>query len=186
MNESKISTRYAKALFLSAVEKKVSDAVREDMEMILIVIRDIPELKQLLESPVIASGKKDEILRAVFGNKINELTSSFLELLIQKKREDFLAGIARSFIKYYKEASGIKVAVLKTAIQLDKQLKEQLAQIIRKKFNSDIELSELVNESLIGGFVLTVEDQQLDASVSGQLSRIRKELKGAVLKNVKL
>ena len=76
--------------------------------------------------------------------------------------------------------------MLKTAIQLDKQLKEQLAQIIRKKFNSDIELSELVDESLIGGFVLTVEDQQLDASVSGQLSRIRKELKGAVLKNVKL
>jgi F-type H+-transporting ATPase subunit delta len=178
MNDSKISTRYGRALFVSARDKNLLNPVRADMEMILVLLHDLPELKQVVESPVIRSSKKDEIIKLIFRNKINDLTLSFLEMIISKKREEFLAGMARAYIKYFKEEAGIKIAMIRTAVSISDDLRKQLINIIRNAYHAEVELSEEVHEHLIGGFVLTIEDQQLDASVSGQLKKIRKELSG--------
>jgi F-type H+-transporting ATPase subunit delta len=176
MNDSKISTRYGRALFESAREKNLLNPVRADMEMILVILHDLHELKYVLESPVIRPGKKNEIIKLVFKGKVNDLTLSFLEMTITNKREEYLAGMARAFIKYFKEAVGIKIAMLKTAVKISDRLKDQLIKIIRDAYHTGVELTEEVHENLIGGFILTIEDQQLDASVSGQLNRIRKGL----------
>lgn len=178
MNDSKISTRYARALFISAQERNLLNQIRADMEMILAALHDLPELKQILEGPVVKSKDKEGAMKIVFKGKVNDLTMSFFEMIISNKREEYLAGMARAFIKYFKEAAGIKIATLKTAVRISDKLRDQLIKIIRDVYHAEIELTEEVHEQLIGGFVLTIEDQQLDASVSGQLKRIRKELSG--------
>jgi len=176
MNDSKISVRYAKALFLSSREKKNLDSIRTDMELILGALAEIPELRRLLESPVVEPSRKSDILKQIFKSKVQAPTIVFLELVTLKKREEFLAGMARHFIKLYKDEKGIKLATVTTAVTLDDNVRDTIRELIRKAFKSDVELEQVTREDIIGGFILRVDDKMLDASVSGRLDSIRKEL----------
>lgn len=176
MNHSKIPVRYAKALISSAKEQGIMDYVRIDMEGFMGIIKSVPDLLQLLESPIINTAKKLEVLSAIFTGKIQPLTQSFFRLALEKNREDHLPGMARMYIELYKKAKGIKIATLKTAEPIDKGTRDELISRIRKTFNSEIELHEETDKELVGGFILQVEDQQLDASISGKLKKIKREL----------
>lgn len=176
MKVGKIAVRYAKALFMSSKDRDVLEAVREDMELILAAVTGIPDLRKLLESPVIEAGKKTSVLLSIFEGKISDLTLDFIRLVTGNNREDYLDGISRHYIKLYKEEKGIKIASVETAAPLTKELRQEMIALIKKAFKAEIELHEEVKSELIGGFVLRVEDQQLDASVRGKLIRIKKEL----------
>lgn len=176
MKVGKIAVRYAKALFMSSKDRDVLEAVREDMELILAAVAGIPDLQKLLESPVIEAGKKTSVLLSIFEGKISDLTLDFIRLVTGNHREDYLDGISRHYIKLYKEEKGIKMASVETAAPLTKELRQEMIALIKKAFKAEIELHEVVKSELIGGFVLRVEDQQLDASVRGKLVRIKKEL----------
>jgi F-type H+-transporting ATPase subunit delta len=176
MNEGKIAGRYAKALFMSAKEHQVLDDVRKDMEMILAAVSEIVEIKSLIESPVVERRKKSGILAGLFEGKICDLSLDFIKLVTGNNREEYLAAICRIYIDLYKEEKGIKIASVSTATPLKKEIRQELVSMITKAFKAEIELQEEVNRDLIGGFVLRVEDRQLDSSVKGKLNRIRKEL----------
>ena len=176
MSTGKVAVRYAKALFLSAKEQKLLDPVRADMEIFLTAVRDIPDILRLLESPTLDSGKKTEALVGIFANRINALSLDFLRMVAGNKREEYLPGMARYFIQLYKEEKGIKVATITSAVRLDDESRNQIRDLIRKAFKTEIELDLEVKEDLIGGFILRVENQQLDASVKGKLVKIKKEL----------
>jgi F-type H+-transporting ATPase subunit delta len=176
MDHGKISVRYAKALIADAEEQGIPDQIRNDMENLLNVLKSVPDLSHILESPIISRSKKLEILTSIFESKVHPLTISFFRLVVENNREDHLAGMARMYIYFYKEAKGIRLATLKTAVPVDKETRDKLANMIRKVFKTEIELAEETDKNLIGGFILQVEDQQLDASVSGQLNRIKKKL----------
>jgi len=176
MSTGQVAVRYAKALFLSAKEQKVLDPVRADMEILLEATTGIPALKQLLESPLLDSGKKTEALLEIFKSGMNKLSLDFIQLVTAKKREEFLPGMARFFISLYKEEKGIQVATIFSAVDLDSETCEQIREMVKKAFKAEIELQQEVKEELIGGFVLRVENKQLDASVKGKLAGIKKEL----------
>jgi F-type H+-transporting ATPase subunit delta len=176
MNHSKIPVRYAKALISEAEEQGILDPVRNDMENILSILKNVPDLSQMLASPIISRSKKLEVLTSIFEGKVHPLTISFFRLIVENNREELLAGMARMYINFYKQAKGIKLATLKTAVHVDKEIRDKLANMIRRVFKAEIELTEETDEDLIGGFILQVEDQQLDASVSGQLNRIKRKL----------
>jgi F-type H+-transporting ATPase subunit delta len=176
MNHSKIPVRYAKALISSAKEQGTMDSVRMDMEGFMGIIKIVPDLKQLLESPIINPAKKLEVLSAIFTGKMQPLTLSFFRLALEKNREEHLPGMARMYIELYKQEKGIKIAMLKTAEPIDKGTRDELIRMIRKTFKAEIELHEETDKELVGGFILQVEDQQLDASISGQLKKIKREL----------
>jgi F-type H+-transporting ATPase subunit delta len=176
MDHGKIPVRYAKALISNAEEQGVLDQVRNDMENLLKILKSVPDLLELLKSPIISSAKKLEVLNAIFTGKVQPLTLSFFKLTLENKREDHLPGMARMYIDFYKQARGIKIATLKTTTAIDKETRESLLKMIRKVFNAEIELNEETDKELIGGFILQVEDQQLDASVTGQLKKIKRKL----------
>lgn len=171
-----VAVRYAKALFQSAMEQKVLDAVRGDMELLLDTLREVPEIKMVLESPIIDSGRKSRVLTEIFKSRMSPLGLDFLRLVTAKKREEYLPGMARYFVQIYKQERGIMVATIVSATALDTIHSDTIREMIKAAFRSEIELNEEVNIELIGGFVLRVEDKQLDASVKGKLASIKKEL----------
>lgn len=176
MKVGKIAVRYARALFLSAREQGILDEVRKDMEMILAAVTDTAEVKSLLESPVVETRKKTAILVSLFEGKVGNLALDFIRLVTGNNREEYLAAICRHYIKLYKEEKGIKMASIETAILITNEIRQEMVAIITRAFNAEIELQEGVNKELIGGFILRVEDKQLDSSVRGKLGRIKKEL----------
>ncbi len=180
MNDSKISVRYSRALFESAIQRKVLDNIHDDMLFISEVSSD-PEVKEILASPVIKPSKKLEILHAIFGKNVNALTMSLIELVVKSGREKFLPAIARVFINETLKHKGITRVILTTAVKVDQPVKEQISAMIAGAFNTKVELTEVVDSEIIGGFILRIGDSYLDSSVKNKLHRIENELKAGIL-----
>ena len=181
MNDGKISVRYAKALFESALEKKLLDKVFQDMIYISEICK-IPELKEFLESPIIIPSKKIDIMQKVLGNAVEKITFSLIGLAVKNGRESFIPAIARVFIHETKEYKGITESVLITAIKIDTKVRQHIIDFISGRFKTKVELKEVVDKEIIGGFILRIEDHFIDASVRNKLRKIEKELKSNVLK----
>lgn len=180
MNDGKISVRYAQALFETALERKLLDKVYQDMIFISEICR-IPEMKELLESPIIPPAKKNDILQKVLGKFIEKITFSLIEMTVKNGRENFIPAIARVFIHVTKEHMGITESVLTTAIKIDPEIKQKITDLISGIFKTKVELREVVDRDIVGGFILRIEDHYIDASVRNKLRKIEKELKGNAL-----
>ena len=180
MNESKISVRYSRALFTSALDKKLLDKVFQDMIFITEICK-LPEMKEVLSSPIILPSKKEEILHAVAGNNVQKITLSLLSMVVRNGREKHLPAIAREFIRQTKEYYGITESVLTTAVQVNEQIINQVKDLVAGIFKTKVELREVVDKDIIGGFILRVEDSWLDASIRNKLRKIEKELTGRTL-----
>ena len=182
MDQSKINVRYAKAFFVLAKEKGLTQELRKDARLISSVCESSSDFKLLLESPVIKTSQKSEALRRIFEGKIHALSINFLLLIAENKRENYIPGIFRYLEDLYRREEGVKSAVLTSALPLNELLVVQIKEILEKEFKSKVELSQKVDEKLIGGFVLRVEDKQYDASLSTQLKKIREQLLHTELK----
>jgi len=175
MNDSRINVRYAKALFDLAIEQNFLDMAYHDMVLVNNICKSNKDFDSLLTSPIIRTDKKQAIIREIFSNQVHPVSLSFLLLILKKRREVNLKTIAMSFIAEYKENKGIKVAHLKTASEVDVNIKEEFKSILATQTNKKIELQEEVNPEIIGGFVVTIDDKQADSSVSTKIQRLRKE-----------
>ena len=179
MNESKISVRYAKALFTIAEENKITDTIRKDMELFLECIDTMEDFKNFIANPVLKPSRKQQILHEIFKGKVHPISLSFFDLVIKNIREEHLPAMARYFIQLYKTRLGIKSATIITSKPLSNELKELVIKIITKKFKTKLELKDVTDESLIGGFILRIDDLQIDASIASSLNKIKKELLNA-------
>lgn len=176
MNLSKISVRYAKALFDLALEKNKLEAVYADVLLVHQALKDHGQLSLYLKSPVVKPSQKQTLINQAFKDSINDISLNFLGLLIQNKREGHLEDIIRRFFDVYRKHKGIKSAIIATAVPLSDDVKSKFHALLSSIYKTGIELEAIQNTSILGGFVLTVGDQQYDASVSTGLKRMKTAL----------
>lgn len=176
MSNIRLSSRYAKSLLDLAIEKGQLEQVYADVKVIDKAIEGSAELAALLKSPIINSGKKLDVLKAIFSSKVNPITLAFIEILVKKGREPYLIDMAHSFINQYNKHKNITPVKVTTATAIDKSTIDNiLAQLKAKTGIVNVELSTEVDPELIGGFVLQFEDKMFDASVSRKLELLEKE-----------
>jgi F-type H+-transporting ATPase subunit delta len=176
MDTSKIGVRYARALFAVAQEKNITDRIRQDFDLIAQTLRENPDLPAALNNPVVQPSRKSSLVEAVFKGAIHDFTLQFLQMVVHNRRESYLAGITRHFLYLYRKSHGLKPAHLVTAGPISEATRIEIVALIRKNFNTEVELSMEENPSIIGGFVLTVDDQMLDASIMTGLRQVKREL----------
>ena len=176
MIETKVAKRYAKSLLDFAKEKGELENVLNDMKLLVSVCDSSRELGTLLASPIINMDKKATILKKVFAGKVSAITLAFFNILTHKGRESHLEGIAKEYIRLYKEYKGIQTAIVTSAFGLDDQLRKEVYQRVKDSLQSEVELVEKVDKDLIGGFVLRVGDKQYDASIAHDLRGLRRAL----------
>jgi F-type H+-transporting ATPase subunit delta len=175
MNESQISVRYAKALFKSASEMQILDQVFRDMELVSGVCQ-LEDFKYVLELPSLQASQKCRMVDSVLKDQISEISVSMINLVIQNNREIYLSAIARNFGDLYRQARGIRKASLVTAKPVDEATLDGIKKLIARAYDTKVELKTAVDQDVIGGFVLTIEDQQYDASVATSLRKLKKQL----------
>lgn len=182
MNESKISVRYAKALLSSALENEMLEEVMEDLKLVQSSL-EVKGFKEYMESPVIKSSVKLELVRKVYRDRISWLSMNFFELLLNNNREDYLGNMIRNFNSLYRKVKGIKAARLTVALDVSEDNRKRFLKLLKDTFKSEIEMQEHVDPELIGGFILKVEDEQFDASVKTHLAKIKKKLLETAIEN---
>jgi len=154
MNTGVISSRYARALLLFAQQTGAEEAVYNDALSLYAALRGEKDMKTCVE------------------NLCGQM-QRFLSLVVTNGRKDFLLFILESFLLKYRDAKHIKVARLTTAVKSDSfegKLKSKLPGNFEYRFEHD------VDPDILGGFILQIDDQRLDASVQGELEQIQKYL----------
>ncbi len=175
MNESQISVRYAKALFQSAAEQGLLDQVYEDMEVLTSTCK-LEDFQYMLEVPTLQPSQKIKLLANIFEKQFSKISLSMINLVVKNKRESFLPVIARNFNGLYRKEKGISTASLVTAQKVDESALDGIRKLIKKAYDSEVEMTTAVDGDVIGGFKLTIEDMRYDASVASNLKKLKKQL----------
>ncbi|MGF1636179.1 MAG: ATP synthase F1 subunit delta [Cyclobacteriaceae bacterium] len=176
MSNQRIANRYAKSIFLLASDTKQEEEILKDMLLIAEVFSQNRELMLLIHNPVVRDLKKYEILKRVFSGKINAVTLKFLEILGCKGRVGVLPEVAEAFTQLYNEYKGLVPAKLTLAIEPYDEIKKSISSFVAQKTGKTPLMKYSVDPNIIGGYILTVEGQQLDNSVAGKLQDLRVKL----------
>lgn len=172
----RLAARYAKAILDLAVERNELDNVYNDMLFLRQAFGDSRDLVSMLRSPIIKADKKGKVLDAIGAGRISGITASFNKLLLKKEREAYLPEIVTAFIGQYKIYKGIQTVKLTTAVSVSEEVKQVVLDKVKTIRNiQQVDLHTEVNEALIGGFVLEIGDELVDASVAFELNNIKKQ-----------
>ncbi|MBP5615530.1 MAG: ATP synthase F1 subunit delta [Alphaproteobacteria bacterium] len=170
----KISETYANALLKAAMDGGVLKNVAKDMSRLI----ETPNLS-LLSSPFLPQQKQDEVLHLLAQKcGLNEITVSFLRLLINDKVLKYFQDIAKSFDNKYSALSGITDVIVETVQPLSDKQSQKLKDGLEKKLKKEVRLQYRLNENLLGGLILYVGSTQIDDSISSKVNTIAKMMKG--------
>lgn len=183
MDTGRISVRYAKALLEVAQKNGSANKVYEEMESVSNAFFAVPDLKKAMNNPHVTTDERKKLLLSAAGNESSPVSSEFskfVDLVIDRKRENYFQSISLVFQDLYRKDNNIIIGKLTTATEVSDQVKEKMkalvAQIANLPLGGKVEFQSEVDPSLIGGFQLQVESNLLDASVASQLQEIKKTL----------
>lgn len=175
MLTSKVAKRYAQGLLNFTQESGSTDAVFSEMGDIVKTIEKSRELQNFFESPIIDVKKKVSIALEIFKD-FSPVTKSLLQLIIKHGRESQMQNIAQEFINKVEDMKGVQRITLTSAAQLSS---ENISNILKSSnlvnHDNKFDVKSIINPDLLGGYILRVGDQQVDASVKSKLSKLKKE-----------
>lgn len=168
------AVRYAKAVLSLATDNKVADAVNNDMKQMASAIAENKDLENMLLSPVVRSADKKAVLLAIFKDA-NAATNNLIDTLIANKRVALLANIATSYTQLYDAQRDTQVAHVTTAMPLTSELEAKVLAKVKELTGKTTALTNVVDETILGGFILRVGDLQYDASIASKLNNLKRE-----------
>lgn len=170
----KTSHRYAKSLIEFSVKRNLLEVIYKDIILVNSVFKNNKDLVFMLNNPLIYNSKKLRILEKVFYAKISNLTFSFFDLVIRKKRSYILSNILEVFINEYKKIKLIKDVNIITTFNLSDEFKNKFKKIVKNIiFCKEVNLIENIDKSLIGGYILNFDDKKLDESIKNKLNLLK-------------
>ena len=176
MSSTRAAVRYAKAILEIADSKDLSSEVSADMALIASTIKSNSELSSFIQNPLIVTESKKDVLLEVFAS-VNSVTKSLFQLLLVNKRFDSLLDIALEYNKLLDIKNGVEVAEVTTAIPMDAALEAKVsAKVGTFSESKKITIKNIVDPTIIGGFILKIGDKQYNASIANRLQVLKREL----------
>jgi F-type H+-transporting ATPase subunit delta len=174
MSGTRAAIRYAKALLSLAIDQKSEEVVNSDMKLIAKTVSENRDLDLALRNAVAKLDTKKEILNEVFP-KLNPLSSKLFEVLADNNRIDAVQDVARKYNELYDDYIGKEKATVTTAVPMTQDLEIKVMAKIKELTSKSVELENIVDESIIGGFILRVGDIQYNAGIANKLNKLKRE-----------
>ncbi len=171
---NRAALRYAKATLSLAKGQSNTKEVNDNMLLISETIDQSDELKAFLNNPVLKADAKLQVIQSVFGDKINSTTQGVIKILLANKRLALLPFVAKQYINLYDKLQGVEIAKVTTAVPLTDDLKDKILTKVKELTNKKVSVENIVDESIIGGFILQIGDKQFDTSISGKLKNLKR------------
>lgn len=178
MDNGKISVRYARALFSIAQEQSCEEAVYEGLTRFAHnYVLAISQFNEVLADPIVAKAEKVKLMEMAVGNPLHDTLKQFIAFVADQKREDKMFLIAMKYMEMYRAKHNILNTQVTTATRLPEETYDKIKAFVKQTFDADAELDIHIDPSLIGGFILDIENSRMDASVAGQLNALKNRLK---------
>ena len=174
-----LAGRYASALFDLARDQRQIDSVSRSLEALSQALVDSKEFAELIASPLVSrddAGKAFAGLAPQLG--LDQITANFLGVLARNGRKNELRAIIRAFKRLAAEHRGETTAEVVTARPLSDDQVGQLKQQLRSRAGRDVNLDAQVDPSILGGIVVKLGSQRIDASIRTKLNRLAAAMKG--------
>ncbi len=176
MNESILSSRYAKALLKFTRETGNGDKVYSQAGILVLRMEELPQLKDCIKNnDAVSITQKLQLLETALGEPMSMEISRFVTLVAQHGRMEYFMRMLYSFISQYREAHNIKVGRLTTAMPAE-GLKERMESLFHERTGAEVHLEMKVNPEILGGFIFEIDDWRLDGSVGNRFRIIRRQL----------
>jgi F-type H+-transporting ATPase subunit delta len=175
-----ILQRYAQALLSLAQDSNIVEQVGNDVNSVLSTLNESPDLRNFLASPVFKAADKKAVLNRILGDGVHPYTKSFMLLLVDRRRIILLEGICKEFQALLRKLNQTVLAEVTTVNELnDDQRRSLQEKVMAITGAQSVELETKIDPDLIGGVLIKIGSQVIDASLRGQLRRISLRLSNA-------
>lgn len=176
MDTGRISARYAKAAYEVALQKGEETRLYEEMKILSDNFSSFKSLHKVMEDPTVAVEEKKKLLITAGGISVSDSYKSLIDLIAENKREPYARFIALMYLSYYRKEKSIVIGRLITAQPATVETENRLRELITRNAKIEVDFISKINPDIIGGFILELESNQLDASVKTQLNKLRMQL----------
>nr|WP_300006060.1 F0F1 ATP synthase subunit delta [Tissierella sp.] len=176
-----VGKRYASSLFDVAVDLKKIDDFHSQLEFIKNIFNSESKLITILEHPRISRGEKKTLVEDIFKKNISQEILNFLFIIIDKRREDSLMDIIKEYNNFFKEYKGILDVEAVTAVPMEEEKQQRLKLVLKGKFHKEINLSNRVDPSIIGGVLLKLDEKLIDSTLKHELKEMESMINGISL-----
>ncbi len=175
MSEILVARRYAQALVDAADSAGRLDAVDGDIELIRESLESSRELVLFFESPIVSRARKARVVNVLFEDRVSQTTLDFLDLLVQKRREDVFPQMVVAYRQLRDEQMGIVGVTVRAARVMDTDETQRIARALESWKGGKISVSSEHDAALIGGLQIRIGDTVYDGSVRNKLEHLREQ-----------
>ncbi|MER3434990.1 MAG: F0F1 ATP synthase subunit delta [Leptolyngbya sp. ERB_1_1] len=170
---SEVLDPYAQAFMSLGKSNDLVDRFGEDVGNILDTLNASQDLKDFVANPLAKGDLKKEVLSQVFGEAVHPFTRNFIMLLVDRRRIIFLEGICQQYLKLLRQLRQAVLAEVTSTVELNEDQKNAIRDKVRAMTNANsVDIETKIDPELIGGVIIKVGSQVIDASLRGQLRRL--------------
>lgn len=177
---SKNAAAYAEQLFAIARQANYLEKSRDELTAILSALEEQPKFLELLMTPTMEKEAKKELIKSTFFEETSRIVSDFLIVLLEEDGLELLSEIGKNYqnlvAKYLEDYFGILEGTVYSAVPLKESQLAQLIHIFSKKTGKKIRLNSEIDESLIGGYKVSVANMVYDSTLKLQLKQLKENL----------
>lgn len=178
---SEVLEPYAQALMSLGQSNDLVDRFSEDINNILDTLNGSEDLKSFIVNPLAKLDAKKSVLNQIFGESLHPFTRNFLMLLVDRRRVMFLEGICRQYQVLLRKLKQTVLAEVTSTVELNDDQKNSIREKVKAMTGaSQVDIETTINPELIGGVIIKVGSQVVDASLRGQLRRISLRLASSI------
>ena len=172
-----VETTYGDELLDLALEEGTLDALYEEAQALVVALQENEDLIRLLAHPQIEKEEKKKIVENIFDGRASSAIVGLLVMLVEKDHGNKLVNVLQYFIRQVKREKNIGVASVTSAVALNDSQKQAIEKRLVETTDFDtMEISYIVDASLIGGLVIRIDDRVLDSSIKTKIEKMSKTL----------
>jgi F-type H+-transporting ATPase subunit delta len=171
--DAQVVEPYAQALMSVARSQNITEQVGEDVRSLLSLLRSSQELRDFLANPFTKPETKKAVLSQIAGEGVNPYLRNFLMLLVDRRRIFLIDAIGQQYLALLRQLNQTALAEVTSAVELTEAQQQAVREKVTAMTNAHhVELETKIDPDLIGGVIIKVGSQVVDASLRGQLRRL--------------
>lgn len=171
-----VANRYAEAIFELAEEENKTTEIFSELEQIAKTISENANLYDALRSPFVSRDDKKSIVDKVFYDGFSSYTKNLIKVLIDNGRTTEFASIVDSFKNMLNDKEKVAEGVVITAIPLSNEKISELEIKISARYNRSVKLVNKIDESILGGVLVRIGNEEIDGTVKARLDGLKEQL----------